>query len=66
MWACTYFQDYITGMWFHVETDHKPLISILFNKSLNEFSLSATLPPSPDVIQLLHLTHGREESDISQ
>ncbi len=39
-WACTRFQDYLIGITFTLETDHKPLISLLGTaKSLDQ------LPP---------------------
>lgn len=38
-WACERLSDYLIGKNFHIETDHKPLVSLLGNKNLNE------LPP---------------------
>ncbi|KAI4905796.1 hypothetical protein NFI96_024894, partial [Prochilodus magdalenae] len=38
-WACERFSDYLLGIRFHVETDHKPLVPLLGSKSLDE------LPP---------------------
>lgn len=38
MWACEKFSEYISGMKFHIETDHKPLIPIFTQKSLNDMS----------------------------
>ncbi|KAI4881647.1 hypothetical protein NFI96_006235, partial [Prochilodus magdalenae] len=38
-WACERFSDYLVGIRFHVETDHKPLVPLLGSKSLDE------LPP---------------------
>ena len=38
MWACEKFSEYIAGMKFHIETDHKPLVSIFMQKSLNDMS----------------------------
>ncbi len=35
-WACEKFNDYILGMKFHIETDHKPLISLFGKKNLDE------------------------------
>ena len=34
-WACEQFSDYLIGMVFHCETDHKPLISLLSTKNMN-------------------------------
>ena len=38
-WACERFSDYLIGMTFHCETDHKPLIPLMSTKNLDE------LPP---------------------
>ncbi|XP_048236436.1 uncharacterized protein LOC125371759 [Haliotis rufescens] len=38
-WACERFRDYLLGKQFHINTDHKPLLSLLGNKSLDQ------LPP---------------------
>ena len=38
-WACERFSEYVLGKQIHLETDHKPLVPILGNKSLD------TLPP---------------------
>ena len=38
-WACEQFSDYLIGMVFHCETDHKPLIPLLSTKNLDK------LPP---------------------
>ena len=35
-WACERFSEYLVGMHFKVETDHKPLVSLLGNKNLEE------------------------------
>ena len=32
MWACDKFADYLMGLQFHVETDHKPLVPLLSSK----------------------------------
>ena len=37
-WACEKFAEYVLGMTFHVETDHKPLVSLLGYKNLDELS----------------------------
>ena len=33
-WASERFADYLIGLTFHIETDHKPLVSLLGTKSL--------------------------------
>ena len=38
-WVYKHFSDFLVGITFHVETDHKPLVSLLGSKSLDE------LPP---------------------
>ena len=38
MWACEKFSEYISGMTFHIETNHKPLVPIFRQKSLNDMS----------------------------
>ena len=38
-WACERFQEYVIGLEFHVETDHKPLVPLFSTKILDE------LPP---------------------
>ena len=36
IWACEQFQEYLTGLSLHIETDHKPLVPLLSTKSLGE------------------------------
>ncbi|XP_030846949.1 uncharacterized protein K02A2.6-like [Strongylocentrotus purpuratus] len=38
-WACEKFSDYVLGMSFNIETDHKPLVTLLNTKELSK------LPP---------------------
>ena len=38
-WACDRFNQYILGLRFHIETDHKPLVSLLGSKNLEELPL---------------------------
>ena len=38
-WACEKFEEYVLGLQFTIETDHKPLVPLLTNKEL------AKLPP---------------------
>ena len=35
-WACERFPDYISGITYHIETDHKPLVPLLTTKDLSE------------------------------
>ena len=35
-WACERFSDFLVGITFHVETDHKPLVPLLGAKNLDE------------------------------
>ena len=34
-WACEGFQDYLIGMTFTIQTDHKPLVLLLSSKPLD-------------------------------
>ena len=38
-WACDRFADYLMGLQFHVETDHKPLVPLMSAKRLDELPL---------------------------
>ena len=38
-WACERLSDYLLGLQFHIETDHKPLVSLFGQKSLDELPL---------------------------
>jgi len=38
-WACDRFSDYLLGKQFHIETDHKPLVSLLDSKNLDELPI---------------------------
>ena len=55
-WACECFSDYLVGMVFHCETDHKPLILLQSTKNLDE------LPPR---IQRFHMHLMRYHFTIS-
>ena len=35
-WASERFADYLIGLKFHIETDHKPLVTLLSTKNLDE------------------------------
>ena len=35
-WAIERFADYLVGLRFHLETDHKPLVSLLGTKNLED------------------------------
>ena len=35
-WTCECFSDYLLGMTFHIQTDHKPLVPLLGSKILDE------------------------------
>ena len=38
-WACDRFVDYLIGLKFHVETDHKPLVPLLGARRLDELPI---------------------------
>ena len=38
-WACERFSDYLIGLDFHIQTDHKPLVPLFSCKSLDELPL---------------------------
>ena len=38
-WGCERFNDYLLGKHFHAETDHKPLVSLLGTKNLEELPI---------------------------
>ena len=38
-WACERFSDYLIGLQFHLQTDHKPLVPLLSNKNLDELPI---------------------------
>ena len=38
-WACDRFADYLIGLKFHVETDHKPLVPLLGARRLDELPI---------------------------
>ena len=39
-WACERFSDYLIGISFHIQTDHKPLVPLLSTKLLDELPIS--------------------------
>lgn len=51
-WACEHFEDYLLGLRFQIETDHKPLVLLLGKKLLDK--LSATIPYEDDEIQFFN------------
>ena len=38
-WACERFSDYLVGLKFTIETDHKPLVPLFSHKNLDELPL---------------------------
>ncbi|XP_033730104.1 uncharacterized protein K02A2.6-like [Pecten maximus] len=55
-WACEKFSDLLVGMHFQIETDHKPLVSLLGSKPLSE------LPPR---VQRFRMRLMRYDYDIN-
>ena len=39
MWACERLSDYLVGVQFHIQTDHKPLVPLFSSKHLEELPL---------------------------
>ena len=37
-WACEKFRNYLIGLSFQIQTDHKPLVALFGNKNLDELS----------------------------
>ena len=40
-WACERFADYVIGLTFHINTDHKPLVPLFSTKSLDDLPIRA-------------------------
>jgi len=38
-WACERFSDYLLGLQFHIETDHKPLVPLFSTRNLDELPI---------------------------
>ena len=38
-WACEHFQNYLLGLHFQIETDHKPLVPLLSAKPLDQLPI---------------------------
>ena len=38
-WACERFSDYLLGLSFHIQTDHKPLVPLFSSKNLGELPI---------------------------
>ena len=38
-WACERFRDYLIGLTFHIQTDHKPLVPLFTSKSLDKLPI---------------------------
>ena len=38
-WACERFQNYLLGLHFHIETDHKPFVPLLSTKPLDQLPI---------------------------
>ena len=60
-WACEKFTEYALGMTFHVETDQKPLVSLLGYKYLDELSLqnSANAKAFIEILTQFHIYLGK-------
>ena len=38
-WACERLSDYLVGLKFHIQTDHKPLVPLFSTKHLDELPI---------------------------
>ena len=60
-WACEKFNDYILGMKFHIQTDHKPLISLFGMKNLRRTSSTdSAFPDETNEVLLYHRACSRK------
>ena len=58
-WACERIRDFLTGLQFHIHTDHKLLVPLLTTKGLDELCTSthSEISPLTDAFQLHSITH---------
>jgi len=56
MWASERFADYLIGLKYHTETDHKMLVPLLSTKNLDKLPASTAISDANDAVFLEHLT----------
>ena len=62
-WACDRFSDFLMGLKFHVQTDHKPLVPLLSTKGLDELPLRVQrFRMRLMEVSVLYFTCARQES----
>ena len=57
-WACVRYSDFLVSKTFHIQTDHKPLVSLLGKKTLGE------LPPRTQRIRMRLMRFGYSISHV--
>ncbi|KAL5500080.1 hypothetical protein EMCRGX_G011580 [Ephydatia muelleri] len=62
-WACERFRDFLTGLQFQIETDHKPLVPLLGSKNLEDLPLR-NIPTSEP--KMLEIKQAQQKDEICQ
>lgn len=65
MRACEQFTDFLKGLDFTIQTDHKSQVPLFSIKALEELLMSAEISFKNYEISILNSTHSWKESDCS-